>query len=312
MQLRQLRHFLAAVDTGSMTLASSAQNITQPTLSRSIKTLEDILGVELFERGHRGVRPTRYGQLLADHARSIVHGMEQALDDVGAMRAGGLGHVRIGIGSTASDERLAAVFAGLAVSEQNITLSIEYDVPDIQFAKLRRGELDALIEARRSDLDTGDLDFRPITDIAMILVARSQHPVHRRERISARTLASLPWAIFHQPNAEAFYRRLLGLVEEEHNIRVRSSSPTMLRKFLLEADLIGLMNRNELTEDLANGTLRAIDCDVPEVGTQLCLITRRRTQMSGALRVVTAHLRKVFAESAPEPAPPYSSHARAA
>ncbi|MBT0671724.1 LysR family transcriptional regulator [Novosphingobium profundi] len=311
MQIRQLRHFLAAVDTGSMTLASMSQNITQPTLSRSIKTLEDELGVDLFERGHRGVQPTRYGHMLADHARSIVHGMDQALEDVGAMRAGGLGHVRIGVGSNAADPRLTAAFARIAVEAQDITLTIEYDIPDNQFARLRRGELDALVEARRPDLDSGDLDFCAIAEISMVLVARAGHPVHRLGRVPRRELAHWPWAIFHQPNADAFYRGLLELENEEHNIRVRSSSPAMLHNLLLEEDLIGMMSRVELAEYGREGRLRVISSDVRQVETSLCLITRRRSHMSGALRAVTSQLRSAFRNPVGG-APAEGSHARGA
>ncbi|PNU03495.1 LysR family transcriptional regulator [Novosphingobium guangzhouense] len=294
MQIRQLRHFLAAVETGSMTLASAAQNITQPTLSRSIHTLEEELGVDLFERGHRGVLPTRYGELLAEHARSIIHGVDQAIEDVGAMRAGGLGHVRLGIGSTATDPRIAQACAQMAVADENITLSLDYDVPETQFARLRRGELDAIIDTLRVDLDSGDLNFRPLTRLDMVLVARRGHPILDLARksgpIAARDLAHWPWAIFNQPNAEAFYRGLMGLAEEEHNIRVRSSSPAMLRQLLLNADLVGLMDRTEIADCLADGRLQEIATDMRRVEATLCVVTRRRTYMSGALRVVIQRL----------------------
>lgn len=286
MQIRQLRHFLAAVDSGSMTLASMSQNITQPTLSRSIRTLEENLGVDLFERGHRGVLPTRYGQLLATHARSILHGFDQAVADVGAMRAGGLGHVRIGIGSTATDPRVAHAVAQLAMSPDNITLAVDYDVPETQFARLRRGELDAIIDTMRPDLDTGDLNFKPVAHVSMVLVARAGHPILAQGEVQRRDLARWPWAIFNQPNAEAFYRGLLGLDEEQQNIRVRSSSPTMLRQLLLGGDLIGLMNRVEVEDFLADGRLCEVPTDMRRVETTLCVITRRRTYMSGALRIV--------------------------
>lgn len=294
MQIRQLRHFLAAVETGSMTLASTAQNITQPTLSRSIRTLEEQLGVDLFERGHRGVLPTRYGELLAAHARSILHGFDQAIEDVGAMRAGGLGHVRLGIGSTATDPRIAQTCAEMAVSAENITLSLDYDVPETQFARLRRGELDAIIDTLRPDLDSGDLNFRPLARLDMVLVARRGHPILERGVTPARELARWPWAIFNQPNAEAFYRGLLGLEDEDHNIRVRSSSPAMLRQLLLNADLIGLMDRTEIADCLTDGELQEIPSDMRRVEATLCVITRRRTYMSGALRVVIGRLQSAL------------------
>jgi DNA-binding transcriptional LysR family regulator len=292
MQIRQLRHFLAAIDCGSMTLASNEQNITQPTLSRSIRALEEELGGELFERGHRGVLPTRYGTMLVTHARSIVRGVDQAIEDVGTMRAGGLGHVRLGVGSTALDPRLADTIGRIVLSQDDITVSMDYDVPENQYARLRRGELDAIIDTMRTDLDTGDLSFRPISRIAMVLVARAGHPLLQRDCVERRELARWPWAIFHQANADLFYRRLLQLDDEELNIRVRSSAPSMLRNLLLSGDLIGVINRGEVADCLADGRLQPIRCDLAQIETSLCVITRRRAQASGALRVVLQRIQE--------------------
>lgn len=286
MQIRQLRHFLATIDSGSITVASADQNITQPTLSRSIRALEDELGVELFERGHRGVLPTRYGTMLVAHARAIVRGVDRAVEEIGATRAGGMGHVRLGIGATALDPRLADTISRVVLSQDGITVSLDYDVPENQFARLRRGELDAIVDSARPDLDFGDLTFRPIASITMVLVARAGHPLLARTSVGQRELAQWPWAIFNQHNAELFYRRLLQLDDEELNVRVRSSAPSMLRNLLLAGDLIGLINQAEVADCLEDGRLQLVPSNLDRIETTLCVITRRRAQMSGALRLI--------------------------
>lgn len=64
LQPKQLRHFLEVVETGSISAACEVLNITQPALSKSIKQLEQRLGVKLFERLPTGVALTRYQTLL--------------------------------------------------------------------------------------------------------------------------------------------------------------------------------------------------------------------------------------------------------
>jgi len=291
-QIRQLRHFLAAIDSGSITVASADQHITQPTLSRSIRALEDELGVELFERGHRGVHPTRYGTMLVAHARSIVRGVDRAVEEIGATRAGGMGHVRLGIGATALDPRLADTISAIVLSQDDITVTMDYDVPENQFARLRRGELDAIVDSLRPDLDMGDLTFRPIAQIAMVLVARAGHPLLARGMVNRQELARWPWAIFHQHNAEQFYRRLLQLDEEQLNVRVRSSAPAMLRNLLLAGNLIGLMNHAEVADCLEDGRLQRVHSDLDAIEATLCVITRRRAQTSGALRMILSSIQQ--------------------
>jgi DNA-binding transcriptional LysR family regulator len=60
MNTRQLRHFLALLDTGSLAAAAESVHLSQPALSRSIRALEDMLGVPLFDRNDRRLRPTTY------------------------------------------------------------------------------------------------------------------------------------------------------------------------------------------------------------------------------------------------------------
>ena len=61
MHSRLLRHFLAVVDHKGMSAAAAELNISQPALTKSIRQLEDILGVELFERLPTVVVATRFG-----------------------------------------------------------------------------------------------------------------------------------------------------------------------------------------------------------------------------------------------------------
>lgn len=93
---RQLRAFLAIADTGSLGRAARVANLTQPTLSRLVKSMEDRLGHALFDRGGKGMAPTPAGELLATHARHIVSEMHTARDELAALSGLKRGVVRIG------------------------------------------------------------------------------------------------------------------------------------------------------------------------------------------------------------------------
>lgn len=72
MELRVLRYFLAVAEEGNITWAAELLQISQPTLSRQLKQLEDELGVTLFTRGRHNITLTKEGRLLRDRARAIV------------------------------------------------------------------------------------------------------------------------------------------------------------------------------------------------------------------------------------------------
>lgn len=68
----QVRAFLAAAEEGSLSGAARVMQQTQPTLSRQVTSLEETLGVTLFERGHRKLQLTSAGMELLEHARSMA------------------------------------------------------------------------------------------------------------------------------------------------------------------------------------------------------------------------------------------------
>ncbi|MEM7146000.1 MAG: LysR substrate-binding domain-containing protein [Verrucomicrobiota bacterium] len=80
MDLRQLRYFVAVVDTGTFTAAARKCAIAQPSLSQQVMTLEDELGEPLLLRKSRGVELTEAGRLLYERACGVLKGSEDILD----------------------------------------------------------------------------------------------------------------------------------------------------------------------------------------------------------------------------------------
>src|SRR4051794_31928293 len=99
--LRQLRTFLAAVDTGSVTLAARSLGLTQPAASQQLRELERLLGVRLLDRAGGRTLPTAAGAALMAPARRAQAAVEDAAAAVAAHRSGEAGRVRLGTGATA-------------------------------------------------------------------------------------------------------------------------------------------------------------------------------------------------------------------
>ncbi|MEU6231643.1 LysR family transcriptional regulator [Kitasatospora sp. NPDC047058] len=76
---RLLRSFVAVCEEGQLTAAAARLFVSQPTLTKQIRQLEALLGVELFERSRRGMAPTRAGRALAEHAGPMLAGWDEAL-----------------------------------------------------------------------------------------------------------------------------------------------------------------------------------------------------------------------------------------
>ena len=97
---RALRQFLAVAETGSITAACERLHITQPTVTVSIRKLEEAYGAPLFERSSRGMLLTECGTILYDHARGMARLEAHARDEIAARKAGEEGPLRLGCGYT--------------------------------------------------------------------------------------------------------------------------------------------------------------------------------------------------------------------
>ena len=143
MELRVLQYFVAVAREQSITAAAQALHLTQPTLSRQLRELEDELGKQLLVRGSRKVTLTEDGMLLRRRAEQILDLVGRTRQEV--MRPDGAvaGDVYIGAGETDGVRQLARA-AG----------QVQQRHPDVRFHIVSGDAADV-----REQLDKGLLDF---------------------------------------------------------------------------------------------------------------------------------------------------------
>jgi DNA-binding transcriptional LysR family regulator len=125
MELRHVRYFLAVVDAGSVTAASSMVHVTQPSLSRQLRLFEADLGIALFTRSGGRLALSAAGRQFVPIARDLAHRAEAAAEAAATLAAGRLKHIRIAAPGTTFTDVLAPFLATLhpddplpAVSEE--------------------------------------------------------------------------------------------------------------------------------------------------------------------------------------------------
>lgn len=109
MELRVLRYFLTVAREESITGAANYLHLTQPTLSRQIRDLEEELGQKLLVRGSHRVTLTAEGMLLRKRAEEIVAMEDKTEEEFRAMHGRLSGDVYIGSGETVAMNLVAAV-----------------------------------------------------------------------------------------------------------------------------------------------------------------------------------------------------------
>jgi DNA-binding transcriptional LysR family regulator len=165
MELRQVEYVLAVIDEGSFTAGAAAAGVAQPSLSESIRRLEDELGTRLFHRVGRSVALTDAGHAFEGPARRLVRDRELVLEAVGSVRA--LDHGTLDIVSlpTLAAEPLASLVGRFRVAHPGIVVHLAE--PDDTH------ELEARVADGRSELGLAELPPRN-DELVAIKLARQE------------------------------------------------------------------------------------------------------------------------------------------
>lgn len=145
--LKQLRYFRALADNTHFGRAAEACSVSQPALSLQIKEFERILGVELVERGGRGVHLTPLGQTVADQARDILRAVEELEGQARCLETSLSGELRLGAISTVAPYLLPKVVKNLARHFPGLKVRPREAITQKLVMDLLNGELDAAILA---------------------------------------------------------------------------------------------------------------------------------------------------------------------
>ena len=182
--LHTLRLFLRVAETRSFSEASRAENVSQPALSRSIRMLEDQLGIRLFDRDTRNVALTSAGLILQPIAERLISDYDAAFSDLAQSISGERGHVTIGVLPSIAAGLLPNVLARFQAERPQVDVKVEDTLSD---------SLSELLQERRIDFAIGiepdadrRLEFQPLFSDEFVLVVRRGDPLDMRE--------PLPWA----------------------------------------------------------------------------------------------------------------------
>ncbi len=194
MDLSQLRYFNAVAQHGSFSAAAKALGISQPGLTKAVRRLETSLECNLFDRLPRGVALTRQGQALLRHANQLNVQLHDAREEVRALGRGVIGQLRIGAGPSWLTRGLPGIIARMTAEYPRLSFQVVGGFNSSLIESLRSGDLDLVLSALPEHSPPG-LKAVPLTRDTMSVVARCDHPLCRRRRLSPSSTLAYPWVL---------------------------------------------------------------------------------------------------------------------
>ena len=197
MELRVLQYFLTVAREETFSAAAEALHLSQPTLSRQIKDMEDELGKQLLIRGGRKVILTEEGMLLRKRAEEILALAEIARDEVTATETTLTGELHIGAGETGAVHFLTRAAKRLQAEYPQVHFHmISGDTTDLM-EQLDRGLVDFGLLFDPVDLGRYDAIRLPVQDTWGVLM-RKDDPFADRQAVRAEDLWDKPLIISRQ------------------------------------------------------------------------------------------------------------------
>lgn len=208
MEIRVLRYFLMIAKTENITKAAEALHITQPTLSRQIRELEEEIGADLFYRDSRKIRLTPEGFLLKERAEEILELTDKTIEDLRTSSNKVEGMITIYTGLIRSTDRLTQIITGFRKQYPNVRFTMMTATADTIRYQLNRNLIDFGVMLEPVDLTGFNFIRFPEIETWNALM-RTDDPLAEKESISPEDLYDRELVLpFRGPVAAELYRWL--------------------------------------------------------------------------------------------------------
>jgi LysR family nitrogen assimilation transcriptional regulator len=192
-RIRQLESFVCICELGSITKAAAVLNIVQPALGTQISSLEEELGVQLLERGHRGVILTPAGTYFLSEAKKLLDHVAVVKKTLRSYAPNEKEHLSIGL--TAS---LSAVLAGMLAQHfsqlsRSVSVHLVEDMSHLLGERVVSGELDFALAYNVPDYKA--LQKRPLLKESIFFIASPRSQFGKDAPIKMVDLAAATFVI---------------------------------------------------------------------------------------------------------------------
>ncbi|WP_346293719.1 LysR substrate-binding domain-containing protein [Sphaerothrix gracilis] len=212
MELRHLRYFIAVAEELHFSRAAERLCISQPPLSQQIRSLEEELGVKLFERTKRHVQLTEAGKVFLDRCYVVLAQLEQAIVATQRVERGEVGQLEIGFVGSATYTVLPEILSVFREQFPAVDLRLHELTTAQQIYALHNKQVDVGIV--RSAITEPGLEVKCILQESLMLALPKTHPLSAQTNVSLSTLKNELFILFPAKMGPAFYEQIIDICQQ--------------------------------------------------------------------------------------------------
>jgi len=295
---KRLAAFIALFEMRDFASVAKSLGVTKAAVYNSLRQLEELLELTLFDREPNGVSPTPFCHVLARHIKlafsEIRHGIEdlESIDGItqGKVVIGTLPYTRTYLTPRAIN-RLLERFPQLDVSTQEGSYSV-------MEAGLRSGDIDFIVGAVRPVSEGSEVKTEILFTDHLAVIARKGHPLCAKTEINFKNLQNALWVLpsHATPSWKIFEEALQTHDMHPPEHAVLTSSLSMVRGLLLDSDRLALLSEHQIHYDKINGILVTLPVNLSDTYRPIGITMRTHTQPSPAAQLFLEALREVATE----------------
>ncbi len=285
MTLTELRYVVAVAEERHFGRAAERCFVSQPSLSASVRKLEDELAVQIFERGKQEVLVTRTGEQIVEQARRALAEAERVKLVAKQGKHPLEGPLRLGVIHTIAPYLLPDLVAALRASAPQMPLDIEENLTANLDQMLKAGQIDAAILAL--PYDAAGVEVTPLYDEEFRVIVPAKHPWARRKQVAIDELDGENLLLL--PIGHCFRDQVLQACREFARpapAGKQGNSLETIRNMVASGMGISVLPASALTPKYVTPLVKAIDFAAPKPLRRIALATRRGFPRPAAAREI--------------------------
>ena len=282
MEIRQLKYFVEVVKWKSFSKAGEMLHITQPTISKMIKSLEDEMGVTLLDRSTKRVELTDAGEIVFRNALNLVksiESLESELEDTLQMEKG---HIRMGLPPMIGNNLIPKILAGYHKLHPQVIVQIMEDGA----RKVEQAVSDGDLDLGMVVLPVNETVFEtlPVIEEHLVLIVYPEHRLAERQEVALEELKDEIF-IFYPENFTLHFhiKEACAKAGFQLNVLYESSQWDFISEMV--AEKLGIAFLPELTcQNVDPARVRIIQLKPPGIPRYLSFIWRKNAYLKFAAR----------------------------
>ncbi len=295
---KRLGAMIALHDCKDIGAAASMLSITRAAIYSSLRHVEGLLGLPMFERSPYGFTSTAYCNVLVRHIKLAFSQLRHGIDELKSLDGVMAGHLVIGTLPYSRTCLAPRAIDRVLSAHPSLKISTEEGPYALLEAKLRSGELDLIVGAIRSVESSTDLATEFLFSDHLSVIVRNEHPLVGQDSISFSDLQKYAWVL---PAARSPSRKIFDGLLESENLEppcyvVETSSFSNVRGLLLDSDRLALLSEHQIFYEKKYGLLTALPLALPGSSRPIGVTMRAHAPPSTAALLFLEHLRVVSSE----------------